>query len=250
METTVKKKLTTLSGREPAGARRVRAIAAATVEPQGERGTPAARREHLVKVVIELHQADVAQGGQGEVSAAARRALAPFAPKAGETDRRACRELSTSRRSANGAMSAVVSAIEGTIVWPGRPSASAMDAVTSSLLKDGYRVVVRERRDCAQSTCATEAMVEWNHPDEHPMGWLDPNVCGRHTTKSCPACQSVFLCTAENAAGQAPAVYCTVCNAVLIEWGASKRWSAELLTRGPGAVSARLRKAARGGGGG
>jgi hypothetical protein len=85
-------------------------------------------------------------------------------------------------------------------------------------------------------------MVEWNVAEEVPIGWLSNIVCGRHSYKSCGKCQSSYLCTATNAAGQASSVYCTVCDAVLIEWGSSKVWEAQLIARGEGAVAARSKR--------
>ena len=35
-----------------------------------------------------------------------------------------------------------------------------------------------------------------------------------------------------NVSGQATAVHCEVCGGVLVEWGASKVWTAELVRRG------------------
>jgi hypothetical protein len=224
---------------------RVRATAAATVEPIGVRdGT--SRREHLIKVVVELNQAD-ASSNKAEVIATTRQALAAYGPKAGEPDKRETREVSATRRSKAGVTTNVVVAIEGTVVWPGRPSAASIDALSATLLEEGYRVAVRERRECLQTTCTSEAMVEWNEAEEVPTGWISSIVCGRHTYKSCGKCQSSYLCTATNAAGQASSVYCTVCDAVLIEWGSSKVWEAQLVARGEGAVAARNRRRTPGG---
>jgi hypothetical protein len=220
---------------------RVRATAAATVEPTGARDG-SSRREHVIKLVVELDQADAKDGNKAEVIATTRQALAGYAPRTGEADRRETREIGSTRRSKTGAVSTVVVAIEGSAVWHGRPSAASIDALSSTLLRDGYRVAVRERRECAQLRCTTDAMVEWNENDEVPPGWLSSSVCGRHTFKSCGDCGSSYLCTATNAAGQAPSVYCTVCDAVLIEWGSSKVWDAQLVARGERAVAARNRR--------
>jgi hypothetical protein len=236
------KKLFSVGGSEsiqPTRAR-VRATAQATVEPSGPR-TPGAKREHTVTVVVELDQADAARD-QAQVTAIARDALAAYAPRAGDADRRAVREVGTTRRGKNGTTTTVISAIEAQVVWPARPSAASVEALGNALYEHGYRVTVRERRECASERCTVDTMVEWNHLAEVPTGWTSNTVCGRHGYKVCTSCQSQYLCTATNAAGQAPSVYCTVCDAVLIEWGSSKVWEAQLVARGEGAVAARGRR--------
>jgi len=220
---------------------RVRAVAAATIEPMGSKVGATARREHLVKVVVELNQSDAKNADRTEVAAMASRALVAYAPKAGEVDRRTTQDVTSTRRSKTGVMSSVVIAVEASVVWTGRPTAASVDALSATLLREGYRVVVRERRECRQAACATEAIVEWNQLEEVPLGWCNNQICGLHCFKSCGNCKSVYLCTALNAAGKAPSVYCAVCEAVLIEWGASKVWTAELVTRGGDAVAARHR---------
>jgi hypothetical protein len=242
-EPVASKKLFSVGGNDAIQATRsrVRATAAATVEPIGARdGT--SRREHLIKVVVELNQADAKTSNKAEVIATTLQAMAAYGPKAGEPDRRETREVSATRRNKSGATTTAVVAIEGKVVWPGRPSAASIDALSSALLEEGYRVAVRERRECLHASCTSEAMVEWNETDEVPDGWISGIVCGRHTYKSCGNCQSTYLCTATNAAGQASSVYCTVCDAVLIEWGSSKVWDAQLVARGEGAVAARNRR--------
>ena len=84
---------------------RVRATAAATIEPMGAREGAGARREHLIKVVVELNQADAQHADKAEVTATTRRALGAYAPKAGEPDHRESREVSTTRRSKTGVIS-------------------------------------------------------------------------------------------------------------------------------------------------
>ena len=37
--------------------------------------------------------------------------------------------------------------------------------------------------------------------------------------------------TSANAGGQAPSIHCEVCKAILVEWGGTKVWTAELVTR-------------------
>jgi len=225
---------------------RVRATAAATIEPMGARDGATSRREHLIKILIELNQSDAKHADKAQVTATTRRALAAYAPKAGDVDRREVREVSTTQGKP-GVSTSVVVAVEGTVVWPGRPTVASIEALSATLLEEGYRIVVRERRECIQSKCTTEALLAWNQLEEIPMGWCSNVVCGRHSYKSCTNCKSVYLCTSMNAAGQAPSVHCQVCGAVLMEWGSSKIWEAELVTRGEGAVAARSRERKRGG---
>src|SRR5437868_6594286 len=42
---------------------------------------------------------------------------------------------------------------------------------------------------------------------------------------------SLYRMSSTNSVGQAPSVHCGVCGGVLIEWGSSKVWSAELVHR-------------------
>jgi hypothetical protein len=40
-----------------------------------------------------------------------------------------------------------------------------------------------------------------------------------------------------NASGQAPSIHCEVCGMILVEWGGTKVWTVELVTRGDRAGS-------------
>jgi hypothetical protein len=75
-------------------------------------------------------------------------------------------------------------------------------------------------------------MVGWNRSSDVPPTWYSQRICGKHNYRTCTKCKSVYVLTSTNAAGQAPSVHCEVCGAVIIEWGSSKVWKAELVTRG------------------
>jgi hypothetical protein len=123
--------------------------------------------------------------------------------------------------------------VEGTVLWSGRPGAESVEQLRDALQREGYRVAVREKRECSEDHCPTRAMVEWDRPSDVPSGWYSGSTCGRHNYRMCAKCRSVYRMTSTNAAGQAPAVHCTVCGRILVEWGASKIWTAELQQRGP-----------------
>ena len=81
-------------------------------------------------------------------------------------------------------------------------------------------------------------IVDWNRPNRRtsPAGTASRSA-GKHNYRMCGKCKSTYVLTSTNAAGQGPSVHCEVCGEVMIEWGSSKIWSAELLTRGEAALT-------------
>jgi hypothetical protein len=143
-------------------------------------------------------------------------------------------DSSTSRRAKSGrggAVTSVVIGVEGSVVQPGRPDDDSVADLQAILLAAGYRVAVREKRVCSEPACKIEALIDWNQATA-PPGWHDAHVCGRHNYRTCASCKSVFTLTSSNFVGQAPSLHCEVCGHILIEWGRSKLWIAELVTSG------------------
>lgn len=210
--------------------------ATVTIEPLGPRSTRSGGlRDHSIKVAIGLGGTE----GEGKVpdtsraSRAARASLASFPPARGEPDGRKYVDVSTARKaSRTGPVISVVVGVEGSLIWPSRPEGDSVEDARAALAGEGYRVVVREKRECAEPDCKMGAVVDWNHATAIPAGWYSERVCGRHNYRSCPKCKSVFVFTSSNFVGQAPSVHCEVCGGILVEWGSSKLWIAELMTRG------------------
>ncbi|HZS35923.1 MAG TPA: hypothetical protein VFF06_03805 [Polyangia bacterium] len=196
--------------------------AAATVEARGRRNK--VPRDYVIKILLDVNGAEHADASL--VTSIARKALAGFPPDADEADRRRFEPVSSR------GTKPVVIAVEGTAACHGRPDDASIQALRVALLDGGYRVTVRETRECTQPECSSDTMVEWNRPAFVPPGWHASQICGKHDFKTCGRCRSVYLMTSYSAAGQAPSVSCEVCGGVMIEWGSTKVWSAELVTRG------------------
>jgi hypothetical protein len=209
--------------------RRIRPLATATIDAIGPR--QAAGRGYGLKLVLELNQSKL-ETGPDDAMVLARKALEGFAPAEGMPDRRSFQQLSASRRGKGGVLNVAVVAIEATVTWPDRPAIEAIEILSAILTREGYKVIVQERRECTQPSCSTEVMTDWRAPDGVPSSWFSASICGKHNYKQCARCRSVYMLNSTNAAGQSPSVHCEVCGQVLIEWGSSKRWDAELVTRG------------------
>jgi predicted Zn finger-like uncharacterized protein len=122
--------------------------------------------------------------------------------------------------------------VEARVTCVERPSDAVIEALRASLTESGFRTFLRERRECAEAGCFADAMLDWARPDEVPRGWFSSTICGSHDYRQCPPCQSIYRLSNSSAAGQATAVHCEVCGRVLVEWGSSKIWEAELVVRG------------------
>lgn len=124
-----------------------------------------------------------------------------------------------------------VVAVEAAAVCADRPDADAIGRMRETLAGAGYNVAVRELRECSDAGCAASAPMDTARPSTPPPGWFSPETCGKHGYRSCAGCGSVYVMTAANAGGQAPSIHCEVCGAVLVEWGGTKVWTVELVTR-------------------
>ncbi len=204
-----------------------------SIDPMGR--ATAGVRDHLVTVTLELGPAEPRFADKGVAAAVARRSLEGYVPTDGP-DTRKLRELTQPSRAKAGVVTNVVVGVEASVVWAGRPDDAAMELVRTTLTGEGYRVQLRERRECTEGICSTDVVIAWAQPDDVPTGWFSHSVCGRHFYRRCAKCKSVYRLTSMNAAGQGPSVKCQVCDQILVEWGSSKIWDAELVTRGDVAV--------------
>lgn len=123
-------------------------------------------------------------------------------------------------------------AIDGGLTVGEAPSAEAIARMRQSLVDSGYFVSIRMVRECADHGCTTTISADPSRADTVPYGWHSATICGKHGYRSCPGCDSLYVMTSSSSTGQAAAVHCEVCATVLVEWGGSKCWTAELVTRG------------------
>lgn len=200
--------------------------ATVTIEPVGCRTT--LPRNHLVRITIPLRSIEDKYADKNYIARIVRKSLAGFLPAVGEQDRREVIDLTVSNKSGK----TRVTGVEGSVVWPKRPSDDSITILRAALLGEGYHVTVREKRECAQSSCSADAMVDWNRKSDVPSGWYSELICERHNHRTCSKCGSTYVLTSTNSAGQAPSVRCGVCGVVMVEWGSSKIWDAELVMRG------------------
>jgi len=157
--------------------------ATVTIEPLGPRSPRSgALRDHSIKVAIGLGAGE----GEGKVpdttraSRAARASLASFPPARGEPDGRKYVDVSTARKSSRtGPVISVVVGVEGSLIWPSRPEEDSVDDACAALTGEGYRVVVREKRECAEPGCKMAAVVDWNHAAASQHVWY----CHCHTIR-------------------------------------------------------------------
>jgi len=209
-----------------------RPLATATIEPSGPRRR--LPREHTVKVTLGFSAMDARYADKRHVVAVAKRSLEGCPRAEDGSDRRAFADVSATRKVAKmKTTTTVVVGLDAKLLWPDRPSEDAIEHLRDSLQGDGYQVRILERRECAEPDCPSDAMVDWSEPSFVPTAWYSDRICGRHNYRVRSRCKSVFVMTSTSAAGQASAVYCSVCGKVLVEWGASKIWVAELVKRGP-----------------
>ncbi len=208
-----------------------RPTATATIEPVGTRAS--VPREHLIKVMIRLSGIDAKYADKGYVAGVARKSLESFPPAKGKPDRRSYVELSVSSKIGKArSPTNVVVGVEGSAPSHGRPRDDSVEGFCDALAGEGYRVEVHEKRECGEPGCATAAMMDWSRPAAVPSGWYSNVICGRHNYRTCSKCKSTYVLTSTNSVGHAPSVQCEVCGALMIGWGSSKIWVAELVTRG------------------
>ena len=200
------------------------------IVPTGRRETTP--REYLVTIVVQLSALAPKFADPEHVSAVTREALGAFVVD-GTVDRREIHETLTAKKPGkNGIPVSVTTGVEGSVSCTGRPTTEDMDRLRATLQEDGYRVAVIEERTCHEAGCMSVAMLDWSRPSQIPPTWYNEQICGRHNYKTCPSCASVFVLTSSNAAGQGPSLHCSVCGSILVEWGSSKVWEAELVSSG------------------
>ena len=197
--------------------------ATATIEPLG-RGTKIAR-DYCIRIAIHFSTLDSKYADKAYVTGVARKAMEPFAPRMDEIDRRSVGDLMPK-------MGKGTIGIEASAYCHERPSDDIVDRVRLAFLTEGYRVDVREMRECADPECQSEVLVEWNHTIDIPRGWYSNTICGKHDFRLCSSCGSTYRMTSTSAAGQAPSLRCEVCGELMVEWGGSKIWNAELIQKG------------------
>lgn len=194
-----------------------RPTASVTVEPVGARGD--AERAHAVRLHLPLSHFDE--------RLADRRSLIGIA----QTATRALGQGDIATYFDVLAKDKVIG-IEATLTCPRAPDGEAIQQMRQALTTVGYQVTVKVLRECDDDGCTTTASIDGSRGEAAPNGWFSVDVCGKHGYRTCETCGSVYVMTSANASGQAPSLHCEVCGSVLVEWGGSKVWTAELVTRG------------------
>jgi hypothetical protein len=121
--------------------------------------------------------------------------------------------------------------VEAAAVCGGWPGNAAIAAICAGAAEQGYLVATEQRRACAEPGCTAEAGVDNSRRDAIPQGWYTAQICGRHSYRACTSCRSVFRLVGTASSGPAPSLHCVVCGEVLVEWGGSKQWEAELVEK-------------------
>jgi len=183
-----------------------------TIEPRGAKTS--AGRQYQVRFTLEIEAASDKAGAL----VLANEAMAPLAAQPGAE----CvfGEL---------AIKTKTNLIEARASLPAAPSESMMQGLRATLSGAGYTVSMTELRECDE--CLASVMVPWNQAATPPTGWHSGTICGKHHYKSCGSCGSVYVMSSTNASGPAPSLHCEVCNGVMVEWGGTKLWFAELVTK-------------------
>jgi hypothetical protein len=181
-----------------------------TIEPRGPKSTE--RRQFLIRFTLELDGV----ADKAAVLALAHAALEPLGATAGAEC--AFGEL---------AIKTKTTSIEARVSVTEAPSEAAIGDLRSSLSAAGYTVTITDSRECDE--CLASVMVPWGQVAP-PTGWHSSAICGKHQYRSCPGCASVYVMSSTNANGPAPSLRCTVCDEIMVEWGGTKVWFAELVS--------------------
>lgn len=180
--------------------------------------------------VVTLELPAAALGASPGLSSLTRSALNGLSSDPDAHDRTTVRAVSRNGKvGKDGTVPTILVAYEAELFCAGMPSNGAIERVRAKLAEAGYRLTAQERRVCNEPGCRADANVDWGAPNQRPQGWYDEQICGRHNYRSCAGCGSVYRLHSEAASGPAPSLHCKVCGAVMIEWGSSKQWDAELL---------------------
>lgn len=210
-----------------------RPLVTVTIEPVGPRSVE--RREHAIQLMFSFGASAPRHADREHVARVALEALAGLRSGESEPDQRRVNDVSTARRQTHAGTSKTthtVTGVEATTVSRGRPATKAVARLCDVLEADGYRVTVRERRECAEPGCTMHAMIDWGASNRVPPRWHSETICDAHNYRTCSRCGSIHVLTAVNAAGQGPSVHCEVCGLVIVEWGSSKIWTARLVAKG------------------
>jgi hypothetical protein len=208
------------------------AFAALRIAPSGSLAK--IPRDYLIALELPFAAKGALAGADTELGDLARRLLGGLSSDDSAADRMTVREVSHAGKfGKDGAPTTVVTAFEAESLCTGRPSGETIDRMRAALAEAGYRVTVQERRVCVEAGCMADALVEWSAVEQRPQGWYNEQTCSRHNYRNCVGCGSVYRLMSEAASGPAPSLHCSVCGAIMIEWGGSKLWEAELITTSP-----------------
>ena len=192
----------------------------AMIEPRGP--STNGRREHVLRLTLEMSAADVKRGDTTYIVGVARDALTGLVATGP-----ACTFGDVAAKKPGGK----IAAIEGSLVVSERPGDEAIEHLRATLRSAGYNITIRETRECDHAGCLSSVTIGWNRPSAIPSGWYDSAICGKHDYKSCVGCKSTYAMSSANASGPAPSLHCEVCGTILVEWGGTKVWQAELVAK-------------------
>jgi len=195
--------------------------ASALIEPVGPRGREP--RRHAVRLVLRFTGIDKKFADRNWVVGIAHSALAALSPSI-EHD-------APSFGDVLGKSGDQVLGVEGVMVCAGRPDAPSIEQLRQVLIAAGYGAAAREVRECSEAQCTTTGVIDCGRPFDLPAGWFAARICGRHGFKACPSCSSTYVMSCSNATRAAPSVHCEVCGGILVEWGGTKLWTADLVRR-------------------
>ncbi len=189
-------------------------------------------RDYLIALEITLGRGESVEEELTRIGALAASSLRGVSPKGTASDGPVVRNLrSASFRGKDGAMHSSIWAVEAEVLCAGWPADDAIAAIRNELSAAGYLVTTEERRACAEVGCNEDAPVKSSRRDVRPQGWFNESVCGRHNFRACTSCHTVFRLVSESANGPAPSLHCSHCGVVMIEWGGTKVWEAQLVTK-------------------
>ncbi len=202
-------------------------VANLTVAPFGRsKRTP---RDYQIKLAIDLTGSEPRFADRHLVLETLQGIFAGIVVKDGEPD--PCQFSNVSARPGG-----PVVAVEATASSSGRPHGALVEDIRSRASQQGYRVNARETRECTHANCGATVVIPWTHTVEVAPGWYRETICGKHQYRTCAGCQSVYIMSSVSAVGQAPSVRCQVCGDVLVAWGSSKEWHAQLVSSGEATV--------------
>ena len=207
--------------RPPARSTDPKPAASATLEPLGPRGL--ATRRHAVHLELWFHDRAPNFTDREWVVGVAGSAMAAVP---GAADVEPVRFTDVRGRSETRAVG-----VECRVVYESKPAAASIEQLRHVLSTAGYAVQARELRECTVAGCTATALVDHARSLDAPDGWFASDICGRHGYTLCAHCGSIYAMSSSNAIGAAPSVHCEVCSEILVAWGTTKLWTAELVRR-------------------